>query len=40
MCLYEPSPNYYINEDAEPVRARMITHIDDIPNIKKKLLLN
>lgn len=30
LCIYEPSPNYYINEEAEPIKARMITSITDI----------
>ena len=30
-----PSPNYYINEESEPVKAKMITKIDDICNIIK-----
>jgi hypothetical protein len=35
LCLYTPSSNYYINEDAEPIQAKMITCIDDITNIMK-----
>ena len=35
LCLYAPSPNYYINEESEPIKAKMITSIDDIPNIVK-----
>ena len=33
LCIYEPSPNYYINEEAEPIKAKMINIIDDIPSI-------
>ena len=33
LCIYEPSPNYYINEEAEPIKAKMINSIDDIPSI-------
>ena len=33
LCIYEPSPNYYINEKAEPIKAKMISSIDDIPSI-------
>ena len=35
LCLYAPSPNYYINEESEPIKAKMITSIDDICNIIK-----
>ena len=35
LCLYAPSPNYYINEESEPIKAKMISSIDDILNIVK-----
>ena len=35
LCIYAPSPNYYINEESEPIKAKMITSIDDILNIVK-----
>ena len=35
LCLYEPSPKYYIKEETEPIKAKMITSIDDILNIIK-----
>ena len=37
IIIYAPSPNYYINEDSEPVKAKMITSINDIPNIINNL---
>ena len=35
LCIYAPSPNYYIKVESEPVKAKMITSIDDICNIIK-----
>jgi len=35
LCICAPSPNYYINEESEPVKAKMITSINEIPNIIK-----
>ena len=35
LCLYAPSPNYYINEESGPIKAQMINSIDDICNIVK-----